>query len=364
MKKIKISILLLFISLNSYSQTVIKDTQTKDIVPDAYILNKKGQLIGESDLNGVILLFSKYKNYTDSLVIKHIAYKPFLSTGKELQENKTLFLEQRINKLPEVTVTADYDYTVIKGYFRSYQINNSIPTYYTDGIVEYYIHKKEKKRVKSRLLNNRAYKNNDYLEKEKKRSLMMTYETSGVFYYANFWLPYRKSDYFFDKSTIHSDTVIVKNDDKENVGKAFVDKKNGRTVVFYDCLYPKKEKKRSLFGYTTIRKGMTFSEFLNTSDIENAHISNLNSCKLSNQFEYKHKKEKDFTRIEQIDEFYVLEIRKESKKEVKKKRLKNDYGFGPTLNKENMEWLKDYKEQIPPLDNSIKKQLGKQLILF
>ncbi len=357
-------ILLSLIPFIGYSQSYLKDNQTKEIIPEAYILNKKGQLIGKSNQEGKISLFSSFRHYTDSLVIKHIAYKPFHSTGKKLQNIKILFLEQRINKLPEITISTDYDYTIIKGYFRSYQINDLTPVYYADGIIEYYIPKKEKKKIKYRLLNNRSFKNNKYLENEIKRSITLSTKTAGIFNYAYYWLPYRKSDYFFEKLTTQRDTIIIKNNDKENSGKALIDRKNNRTIIFYDCLYPKKEKKNSLFGYTSIIKHMIFSELLNTSNINNSRISQMASCKMFRQIDFKYKKEKNFTRIDAIDEFYTLEIRRIRKKNINKKELLSSYTLIPTQNKEDMEWLKDYNEKIPPLEKSIQKQFGKQLILF
>ena len=72
-------------------------------------------------------------------------------------------------KLQDVTISSQRPKFVrLKGYYRSYQHNDSVLKYYVDGIVEYYINLKNEK-VDIRMYSSRHLRNEELISKDKKR---------------------------------------------------------------------------------------------------------------------------------------------------------------------------------------------------
>ncbi|MEE1382261.1 MAG: hypothetical protein U0K32_00425, partial [Segatella copri] len=72
----------------------------------------------------------------------------FLSTSLMAQnkEEKMPGHITKIQKLEDVNVTGNRPHFIrLKGYYRSYQTNDSVMKYFNDGIVEYYINLKNGK---------------------------------------------------------------------------------------------------------------------------------------------------------------------------------------------------------------------------
>lgn len=77
-------------------------------------------------------------------------------------------------KLQDVTINSKQPKFVrLKGYFRSYQHNDSLLKYYEDGIVEYYINLKNEK-VYLRKYGCRYLRNEELISKDKKRAFMLS----------------------------------------------------------------------------------------------------------------------------------------------------------------------------------------------
>lgn len=76
-------------------------------------------------------------------------------------------------KLQDVTINGKQPKFVrLKGYFRSYQHNDSLLKYYEDGIVEYYINLKNEK-VYLRKYGCRYLRNEELISKDKKEPLCL-----------------------------------------------------------------------------------------------------------------------------------------------------------------------------------------------
>lgn len=77
-------------------------------------------------------------------------------------------------KLQDVTISGKQPKFVrLKGYYRSYQHNDSLLKYYVDGIVEYYINLKNEK-VYLRKYGCRYLRNKELISKDKKRAFMLS----------------------------------------------------------------------------------------------------------------------------------------------------------------------------------------------
>ena len=360
-------IAILFISLLSATvkgQIYLRDKNTRNPISNAHLLTDKGQLLGLSDLEGKTHIFPVYNNYQGKVVIEHLSYDSDSVDLKELIDSGSVYLSPKINQLPEVVVTQlkEYDFIVLKGYYRSYQLNDQTPVYYSDGIIEYLIPKDEKGKVRYKILHNRSFKNNNYINVKNKKNITVEIKTAGVSNYSYYWLPYVESDFHL----VYKDTGnhTVRNKRGNTSGKALIDSVRGKMSIYIDCLYPDSVKTSSLFGYTSMIRRLNFSEQLNTIETNHINISNMESCKLLQQIDYKHKKEDNYIHIDGIDEFYTIQVDRVLKKDINLKAYNNRYELRPSSDKTNFQWLDIYKEQIPELNHSIYEKLNMELVLF
>ncbi len=189
-KLLKISFFLILTLIGNFAigQTHIIDKQDHSPIPFAQLFSEGGRLVGTSNINGIIDVsnLSKfvYKS-TNVIYIQHISYNNLSVPYDSLKNTDTLYLNEKPVFLPEVTVTAKSakpDILVLKGYFRSYQLEDSVPKYYVDGIVEYFISLKNKKPLKMKVLDHRSYRNEELVKKEKQRAYMVSMVSAGVPY--------------------------------------------------------------------------------------------------------------------------------------------------------------------------------------
>ncbi len=359
-----LSLIIGFSAFNLNSQTILKDNDNFEIIPGAHIINSKAQIIGVSNMDGTIFIYPDYRGTSDSVTIEHIAYEAKSTTLQDINSNEKFYLKVDIKELPGVTIspTKTYDYLVIKGYYRSYQLNDKVPIYYSDGIIEYYIPTKNKDGIKYKLLHNRSYKNEKLLSLEKQRVVTVSVKSTGVSNYGYYWVPYNKSLY---KILSNDNKKYFITDKKENyAGEIFIDKSKQSSELYINGLTPDSIRTVSLFGYTVITSQELYSQKMNTSDIENTNLSNLSSLKLIHKIDFKHKKDKRFTNIDGFDEFHVIEVYNVNKKDLKRRELLNNYTQQLSTNKEDFSWLEEFSEYIPQLNKSIENMLHNELEIF
>ncbi len=345
-------------------QTYLRDKNTQTVVPNAHLLTDKGKLLGLSDLKGKIHICPTYDNYQGKVVIEHLSYDSYLIDLKELLDAGSVYLSPKVNQLPEIiiTQTKDYDFIILRGYYRSYQLNDQTPVYYSDGIIEYLIPKNEKGKMKYKILHNRSFKNNDYIDAKSKRNITVDMKTAGISNYSYYWLPYAVSDFhLFPKNT---GNYTVRNKHGDISGKVMMDSIGKRMSIYIDCLYPDSIKSSSLFGYTSIIRKLDFSERLNTIHFNHIDISNMESCKLLQQIDYKHKKDSNYIHIDGVDEFYTIQVSRVLKEDINYKTYNSRYELKPSSDKTDFQWLNTYKKWIPELNHSIHEKLNTELVLF
>lgn len=80
----------------------------------------------------------------------------------------------KIQKLEDVNVTGNRPHFIrLKGYYRSYQTNDSVMKYFNDGIVEYYINLKNGK-TDLNAYSKRNLHNSRLVSEDKKRAFMVS----------------------------------------------------------------------------------------------------------------------------------------------------------------------------------------------
>lgn len=358
--------LLVLIMLGNYCMGHIRilDKQTKEPISFAHIISNGGHLVATSAIDGSISIdnFPKFqKSGSDSLIVQHISYSNLKIGYEDLLKSKDVYLEPRNYSIPEFEITRRQpDYIVLRGFFRSYQLDNNIPKYYTDGIVEYIINLKGNKKLTCRTIECRSYKNDGLIDKEAKRTNTVSIAAAGI--------PYIESEIVIDQLgkgysllpdsdgyKIKKDTIVI--------GKIVVDKLKDKVHIGVDLLAPRNEEVHSLFGYTSRIVNIQVSEDYRASQYQGLSKGDIACRKEYRRLFFKHKKEKEPTQIDVIHEFFVISKNYMSKAEVKSfKRLKS---FGlPKTNFSTNYWDTVSKDLVPNLNINIEKLLGRELKLY
>jgi len=254
------------------------------------LFSEGGRLVGTSNINGIIDVsnLSKfvYKS-TNVIYIQHISYNNLSITYDSLKNTDTLYLNEKPVFLPEVTVTAKSakpDILVLKGYFRSYQLEDSVPKYYVDGIVEYFISLKNKKPLKMKVLDHRSYRNEELVKKEKQRAYMVSMVSAGVPYIYSLTILQNLGKQYSIQHLSEQEDVIKKED--SIVGIVRINKPLNRIQVDVDLIAPQKAKTEKLFNYIS-----RITKIDITANYSFRELSNLSKENLVSRQEYRRTKD-------------------------------------------------------------------------
>jgi len=359
--RIYLTIILILSFQHSMGQNlVLIDSETHKPIPFANIISNDGKLVGLSDINGA-LSKTKLLKYNNQLTIQHVSYENCLISSKLLEKKDTIEMNKRQNLLPEIMAIPGknkaYDYTVLTGYYRCYQLEDSIAKYYKDRIIEFYIPKAGKD-IKRIILNSRSFQNKELIEKQKARKLMVT--INGVV------IPYLESgtilnelNHQYSTKTQNNEQLIIKSD--SIVGTIRTDKNNGLTNINVDMIAPMKEEIHSLFNYSSRITNINISENYSGEDISSITKSDLESRKEYRKLFFKHKKDKAETAIDIISELYIVNKDYATKNEYKKRKNISNQSNSIYLFS-NEYWNDLSKYNIPQLGEPIQILLNNKLI--
>jgi len=366
MMKVSISILF-FIAIycgQVFCQTQIIDAKTKKPIPYVNIISKKGVVLDVTDINGFI--FTKNINNEfdikniDIVEISHISYKNIKIKWQKFLKKKYLELSENTIKLNGVTVEAnksDKDYLILKGYFRSYQLDEHLPKAYMDGIVEYYIplHQKHK-RLKINLIENRTFRNPEVYN-----SKSITGDRTGPPYIEKKTVLYELSSYNIIDSTDCRCKILTQID---TVGLITYNTLPKNIRVDIDITSPERAYTRSFLKNTVKFINFSVSEYFSSKVSQWNRKSNLIARTEYRKQLCSHKKwQKIPLLVESFHEFYVLEKRYASKTEVKKKKLSAFFGYRET-NYSTQYWKNLESYGIPNAPDYISDLLGKSLEVY
>lgn len=355
MKKLFITLFFLNGHFSFAQQVKVLDKEDNSVIPFVHFISSKGSLLATSNLKGEVF-FSEQK-INDTLAVQHLSYQRIKVSTENLKPLDTIFLEKKVQYLSEVVVEPKSDnfVTVLKGYFRSYEINDDIPKFYTDGLVEYYI---MRNKIKMMLLNYRAYENEELIKREKRRTNMVVMRLATIPRIDDNSLreiiktkKYITNDISVDVGEILKDSSIV--------GKIEHKVDSDKIILNMDLIKPNSSKSKTMFGYT--------STILN-NEVTEVYSSNLLKedilqIKQYRQILFKHKKDTTFIKLEGIDELFITDKFYTSKKEFKK--IKSfSYAF-PESSSYKYEYWKNLKEtNIPQLNENIEKTIKETLKLL
>jgi hypothetical protein len=362
---LKAFIILIFSIQHAVGQNLnLRDSLTGKPISFANIVSNDGKLVGLSDINGIInkgKLLKSLKEGNNILTIQHLSYENYNISSIHLKSIDTLRINKRQNVLPEVIAIPEknktYDYTVLTGYYRCYQLEDSIAKYYKDGIIEFYL-PRNGKNIKRIILNNRSFHNNELIAAQKVRKCMVNINGTVIPYLETGTVldelgnQYTSKEYKGERLIVKSDSVI---------GVTSIDSLTGLININIDLIAPQKEETHSLFNYTSRITNINISENYLSGDISSISKSDLESRKEYRKLFFKHKKEKAETAIDIISELYIVDKKHVTKEEYnERKKASNQTSYSSIFTNEY--WNDLTMHNIPQLNEPIKLLLDNKLI--
>ena len=207
-------------------------------------------------------------------------------------------------KLQDVTISSQRPKFVrLKGYYRSYQHNDSVLKYYVDGIVEYYINLKNEK-VDIRMYSSRHLRNEELVSKDKKRAFMLSDQAT--------FRPWPEGKTFIEEcrkkyAIQNSANVGYIKKASQIIGRVTTDSINKSCMIEMDMIPTYDKLTHNIFGFTQEMKSDYFMEAYRLSDEDYYSFKNLLSQKTDQSYNYWHKKDSRKQLIHVVTELFITE---------------------------------------------------------
>lgn len=351
-------ILLSFSSI--YSQHKIKETFSEKFVPFVEIYSEKGDLIGVSNINGVISSELENKIYNSNATNLTFVNSSYITSELSIEKfkNSPIISLNRISiELDEVVIMKPktYKYLKLKGYFRSLQINEDRPHYFIDGIVEMYISLKSDK-IKMRIISNRSFENKSI------NQLSPTYffMVAGVPVFNEFASFKNLNNEYNLKIVNNLKTTIL--DKETNLEKGTISTLDNNSNLQLEIISTLKPKIMKAFGMETDYNNYTINSIYENSENQKINLENIIYFKEIRSYDIKRKQKDKFQKVESTHEFYLLE--KEYVNELESKQFDDFYTFKRPSKFEEKYWDKVDNKYFQPLPKSIEKYIEENLKLI
>ena len=254
----------------------------------------------------------------------------------------------KIQKLEDVNVTGNRPHFIrLKGYYRSYQTNNSVMKYFNDGIVEYYINLKNGK-TDLNAYSKRNLHNSRLVSEDKKRAFMVS--DKGTF---RPWPEektlieqYRKK--YQLKDSLGTQLIQL---NQQTIGSIQTDSSRNICQIEINQLPTYKNLTHQLFGYTQTDIYDHVVEAYQISPEDYYSFKDLLFQKSDNSYLFSHKKDKQQQLIHVITELYITE-----KEYVEKKQSIKPDSSTP---KESAAAITDFciRNKIPSLPEATEQEM-------
>jgi hypothetical protein len=355
------SIILIFFSIFSiYSQHKIKETFSEKFVPFVEIYSEKGDLIGVSDINGVISSELDNKIYNSKATNLSFVNSSYLTSELSIEKfkNSSIISLNRIAiELDEIVIMKPntYKYLKLKGYFRSLQINEDRPHYFIDGIVEFYISMKSDK-IKMRIISNRSFENKSINQISPTYFFMV----AGVPIFNEF-TSYKNllNEYNLKTDNSLKTTILGK---ETNLEKGTISTLNNNSNLQLEIISTLKPKIMKLFGMETHYNNYTINSIYESNDYQKINLENIIYFKEIRSYDIKRKQKDQFQKVEATHEFYLLE--KEYVNELDSKLFDDFYTFKRPSKFEDKYWEKVDNKYFQPLPKATERYIEENLKLI
>lgn len=356
-------ILLIFINFSAFGQVVLFDKGNKIPVAFAHVVSGSGDLIATSNVDGVIKLdtISKYDN--QSLIIQHLSYENLELTEGEMHRRDTIFMYKKMIVLPDVLVkSGEMDVIVLRGYFRSYELENSIPKFFFDGIVEYFIPIRNKNRVKMRLIEYRSYGNKTLIQKEKQRPITVEMRLAGVpnIVHRSLINAIKKDDYDIkvvskNYSEITKDTSVV--------GAIKRNSEDNTVHLSMDLIAPNERETNRAFNYIGIIESFEVTEIYPDYELSELSLKDLLRKTSYRKIFFKHKNDNDFAKLEGINELYIFDKFYITNREFRR-ISPSRHGFPESSSYSVDYWNNLSQYNIPPINKNIQRAIEEKMTKY
>ena len=361
MTKYPFAITFIFFSIFSiYSQHKIKETFSEKFVPFVEIYSEKGDIIGISNINGVISSELENKIHNSKATNLTFVNSSYITSELSIEKFKNspiITLNKIAIELDEVVIMKPktYKYLKLKGYFRSLQINQDRPHYFIDGIVEFYISTKSDK-IKMRIISNRSFENKSINQISPTYFFMV----AGVPMFNEFTSYQNLNNEYNLKSDNSLKTSIL--DKETNLEKGTLSTLNNNSHLQLEIISTLKPKIMKFFGMETHYNNYTINSIYESNDYQKINLENIIYFKEIRSYDIKRKQKDEFQKVEATHEFYLLE--KEYVNELDSKQFDNFYTFKRPSKFVNKYWEIVDNKYFQPLPKSIEKYIEENLQLI
>jgi hypothetical protein len=361
MKKFYFAIVLfLYSSVFIYSQHSIKDAISLESVPFVEIYSDAGNLIGSTDVDGVLSKDLENKILsanTKVLSFVNSFYQNQVVTIDDFNNNTVFKMNPVVNALKEVVVSNKKDkneYLVLKTYVRSLQINNDRVHYFMDGIVEYYISLKTKK-VKLKFLSNRSFENKS-IPQLKEKGFKIYFQIVGAPMLSEL-LDYNRlnESYSLQKST--ADVKIKNKEDNSLKGSLYLNT-NGTSLTL-GIITDDKPKIMKGLGVENILNNYTINSLFSNKEFGDIGFDSLLYFKETRNYEIKAKKDKVTQKVDATHEVFVLGYRFSEK--IDAKGLDSNYNLIHSSAYQDNYWEHVNNALFQPLPIALEKYIEENL---
>lgn len=294
--------LIILTGINSKGQLILLDKETDEPIVFAHITSKNGTLLAYSDLDGKANITLDSISNDETYVFQHIVYENYSVKGKELLCVDTILMQKKMVTLPEVVVSDNRTVTVLKAYFRCYELNDSIPKYFTDGIAQYYIDSRGK--VKMKLLEYRSFQNTELVLSENQRANMIIMNLANIprLDEKSIIETLKKNKYQINNVELNKQD-ITQNELK--VGTIRQDPVEQILELSFDFIIPKPYVERSLFNYISQIHENKSIEIYSGMELSTLTSKDLLRRKDYREIFFKHKKDSKFIQLQGYNELYI-----------------------------------------------------------
>lgn len=295
-----------------FGQIRILDIETNESIPYVEVFSIRGELIGVSDVNGVInstILNVLKLSESNEFTLNHMAYEELIYQKNDLLKIDNLKLKPKNWNLDEFVFTAKKQkyYLKLNGFYRSYQINDGVVRHYAEGKIELLYPPNLKKYVQNKRIEERYFTDKKYLKTDSKGQTILYKMVGPPIPDSKVSIADIEKD--FKVSKIHNNQYnIISKEDNQKVGSIL--KNNITKIISYDIAYisPENEKKYSGFGQESIFRNRNIYSIFKNTDISKTSIGDLVYLKQLTRLKTKYKKDLEFQNIESVSELYITNV--------------------------------------------------------
>lgn len=357
--KVFLSLFIIFFTIGTQhvtGQTRFIDEESKNGIPNIKLIGENGVILGLTDDNGTFYLSNKNKELSPKikLEIYHPDYQYSVIHKEDIDKKKFIFLK-KAKPIDEIIITAKkiYDYTVLKGYYMSYNLIDDVPVSFSDGIIEYFIPNKKLASVKSQLISCRYFVNEDFIKNYKKiKSGLTSIEIDGNILPFNFDDEILVNDW--QNISINNEDLLRKN---IKIGNIKSDDENITLNLVYNT--PTNTEIKKLLGIQSEIINHTQIERFKKTENKALNIKNLLFVSRYYNNIITNKKLNSEINNKVFDEFHTLEVSQITKEEYQK--LKKEVStIGKTNYEQTPKFIKN-NDKYPKIPIFIENLFEKEL---